>query len=250
MRAFLEQIDGDWMDDFVFITRYQLLGMDAKVIPFDGCNDNSIKAAFDRHRPAIGDIIVGSVQSTEEFFRRVGVEVPKYLGYPLGLVEYLNRNVTTVNFGEINEERFPYPFFVKPWEDVKRFTGSVVASDRQLEMLRVFDKIPDDMKVYVSECIDIASEHRCFVHKGKLMGIQFYAGDFTKFPDVKLLYEMIGSYVEPPVAYTLDVAVLDDGSTELIEVNDMWAIGSYGLDAKIYTRMVIDRMMEIYGIKI
>ena len=57
---------------------------------------------------------------------------------------------------------------------------------------------------------------------------------------------MISKYTESPVSYTLDVGVIKSGETALVEVNDMWAIGSYGFDAKTYVRMSIDRFMEIY----
>jgi hypothetical protein len=57
---------------------------------------------------------------------------------------------------------------------------------------------------------------------------------------------MIKDYKSANVAYTLDVGITDDGSTKLVEVNDMWAIGSYGFNAKDYVRMTIDRFQEIY----
>jgi len=48
-----------------------------------------------------------------------------------------------------------------------------------------------------------------------------------------LKYMTDREYKESPVAYTLDVGV-NNGQTSLVEVNDMWAIGSYGFDSKIY----------------
>ena len=111
--------------------------------------------------------------------------------------------------------------------------------------------------LYVSEPIDIISEYRCFVHKGVLKGIKWYAGDITEFPHINIIQEMISRYKDAPVAYTLDVGVIkneevmlevlgcDDTTTALIEVNDFWAIGSYGVSGKIYVPMLIDRFKQI-----
>lgn len=81
-------------------------------------------------------------------------------------------------------------------------------------------------------------------------GIQWYAGDFKIFPDIAIIENMIKSYKSANVSYTLDVGVMNYGNsslttTTLIEVNDMWAIGSYGFDGKKYVRMTIDRFQEI-----
>ena len=46
--------------------------------------------------------------------------------------------------------------------------------------------IPDDTKILVSEVVDMESEYRCFIHKGKLVGSKNYTGDFTKNLNLKL----------------------------------------------------------------
>ena len=60
-----------------------------------------------------------------------------------------------------------------------------------------------------------------------------------------MIEDMISSYKSSNCAYTLDVGVMEHGSTVLIEVNDMWAIGSYGMNAKDYTLACVRRMREI-----
>jgi hypothetical protein len=54
------------------------------------------------------------------------------------------------------------------------------------------------------------------------------------------------------MAYTIDVGILSSipfGSSErenvIIEFNDMWAIGNYGMENKRYLRMLVDRYFEI-----
>lgn len=242
MRAFLEKNDlKEWIDDFVYTAKSKFMDLGVEVIAFNGDNLETL----DRLYPSKQDVIVGSVEATEHFFKLIDVPIPNYLGYPESLKKYLHRNITVSKFSEIGDK--PFPYFVKPKNGVKSFTGSIVANDNQKKLLVTFGDVVDDTELYVSDPVDFQSEFRCFVHKGELKGIQYYAGDFRKFPNVDIIESMIRDYSDCNVAYTLDVGIIEGGETALVEVNDMWAIGSYGFDAKIYVRMCIDRLMEIYA---
>jgi hypothetical protein len=48
-----------------------------------------------------------------------------------------------------------------------------------------------------------------------------------------------------PSAYTIDIGILDGGENVVVEFNDMWAIGNYGVDNSIYLRMLRRRYFEI-----
>ena len=78
-----------------------------------------------------------------------------------------------------------------------------------------------------SQVILIDSEWRAFVYKGKLVGLQNYCGEFTLFPDVEKIKEMIKAYKSAPIAYTLDVGINANG-TFVIEVHDFFSCGLYG----------------------
>lgn len=243
MRAFLEKTNKEWLDDFVYISKNPLLNLGVEVIAFDSDNMESLT----RHYPNINtDIIIGSVETSQIFFDECGIETPNYIGYPESLKKYLHRDIKITKYNEINDE---YPYFVKPKNGVKLFTGSLIENDREYRILKNFWKVNDDTELYLSEPIDIISEYRCFVHKGELKGIQYYAGDFRQFPSINVIEEMIKNYENPYISYTLDVGLIEKHGhglfTTLIEVNDMWAIGSYGFDAKTYVRMTIDRFIEI-----
>jgi hypothetical protein len=96
----------------------------------------------------------------------------------------------------------------------------------------------------------IESEWRAFVYDGKLVGLQNYAGDFTKFPNVTIIKEMIKAYKSAPIAYTLDVGIGEDkyddkygmylySETFVIEVHDFFSCGLYGFaDLSIYPYML------------
>lgn len=240
MRAFLERCEKEWLDDFVYISRQPLLDRGFEIVPFDG---NNLKSLFNFNLNIKTDMIVGSVEATVEFFKLIDVKVPKYIGYPESLREYLGRNIQEVKVSSLINEKLPY--FIKPAEDVKKFTGCLIEKTGSLDFLKKYDNLKDDDVVLLSEPIDIISEYRCFVHKQELKGIQYYSGDYRDYPNVNMIEAMISDYVECNCAYTLDVGVLSNGSTILIEVNDMWAIGSYGFDSKKYVSMIVERFFEI-----
>lgn len=245
MRAFLEQMNGEWLEEFVYISRQPLIERDYIIIPFDG---DDMEKTLDSKNPTKEDIIIGSVEATTRFFNLIGVKTPGYIGYPDSLKKYLGRDVKKIRFADIGKD---YPFFIKPADDVKMFTGDVISSDSNVEMLIKWSgNTPptSDTMVYKSEIVDFISEYRVFVSNKKVYGMHFYIGDTLKFVDVSIINDIINDYDNPPSAYTIDLGLTSDGRTLLVEINDMWAIGSYGLNSRDYTLLCARRMKEIIKI--
>jgi hypothetical protein len=246
MKAYLEKIGPkEWLDDFVYISRQPLEDLGYEISAFDGSDTSKLwQTDFERQ-----DILIGSVESTIIFFQLMNVPIPGYIGYPDCIRKYLGREIRKTKFMNIQAEiqTLPceYPFFIKPADDVKKFTGCVIEKKSEIDTLEKFENIEDEDIVYISEVLDIISEYRCFVHRGVLKGIQWYKGDFCKFPEVELIKNIIKDYKNAPVAYTIDIGILSNGSNILVEINDFWAIGSYGLSGKIYARMAADRFRQI-----
>lgn len=245
MKAFLEKCDKEWFDDFVYMVRQPLLDRGFEVVPFDGTflDDFIGRTSFNED-----DILVGSVEATKAFWDSLGFKVPNYIGYPESLNEFYGRKIGKSSIGEIKAKDLP--IFIKPLSGVKEFTGFVLEKSNTLKNIGMYySQITSDTLVYTSEVIDIVSEYRVFVHKNEIVGIKHYAGDFLTFPRHSSIYKMIDYYKdEAPISYTLDVGIvtnIDIEKTILIEINDFWAIGGYGLDGKTYARMLIDRFQEI-----
>lgn len=237
----MEKINKDWLDDFVFMSQFPLRDMGYELKPVD------TTFGFTLTNPNINeDIFIGSVDATEQFFAECDVETPKYIGYPESLISnpsIMRRGVSKVMVKDLSQ--YDYPYFVKPSTQVKLFTGDVIENDSQMKIFRDYYDVVDETELYKCDVVDFLSEYRCFVHRGVLKGLEHYRGDFKLFPSIPTIEYMISEFTDAPVAYSLDVGLTPDGETLLVEVNDMWALGSYGFDAEIYTKMVIDRFKEI-----
>lgn len=235
-------VGGEYLDDFIYTAVEPLIQRGFKII--------KVENNFQNEQPQINDVCVGSVEFTCEFFNRIGIKIPKPLGYPKELNEFFARKIDKRLLSSIIPKE--YPIFIKP-TTTKFFTGSVVQKPEHLDLL--FLGIPKDtydrdtLEVFTSEPINIVSEYRAFVHHGKVVGLKHYAGDYMRFIKPALIGKVIRKFERPPVAYTVDVGLTDTEKTILIELNDFWALGGYGLDGKTYVRCLIDRFNEIKGLK-
>jgi|TARA_R110000824_G_scaffold156963_1_gene330331 hypothetical protein len=240
-KAYLEKCGGEWSYDFIYSSVEPLKSLGFEIVEFDADDMENTLTCYQLDIEK--DVIFGSVKTTAVFFEACGIETPTYLGYPEELKSFLGRRIIETTFEDVH--RHKYPVFIKPSEGVKKFTGCLIERGQQLGFLRDFDNVTDFDKVFLSEPMEFISEYRCFVHEGELKGIQFYLGDFKVFPDIDVIESAIKRYTTANCAYTLDVGVTKDFSTWLVEVNDMWAIGSYGMDGETYALMCVRRMREI-----
>lgn len=193
---------------------------------------------FGRYDTLIRDhLFVGSVEFMREVFKRVGIEnprVPKNSNRKHELME-LKEAHNRVAQGET--------LFIKPYE-IKLFTGLILDGCQH----SCLQKLPEDTKVMVYKPFtsNILSECRVYVWNGKIEDVRNYSGDVMLMPSREYIENVIKEdCVEFPIAYTIDVALLEDGSNVVVEFNDMWAIGNYGVPNDIYLRMLKKRYFEI-----
>ena len=190
------------------------------------------------------NVVVGSVEVCQQWLSMGGY--PEISPMSLwGLESFLGRNSISIPFEVFRSQ--PFPLFVKPASTIKAFTGFVAKSYE--------DSLPwiQDYRgdLLVQDPVDIVSEYRAYINNNTLMGIKHYQGNPLRFPNsgfiVEVLNKAIGIYHNH--SYTLDFGVLADGSTILIEPNDGWAIGNYGLEPRDYWKFVKDRWLQITGIR-
>jgi hypothetical protein len=97
---------------------------------------------------------------------------------------------------------------------------------------------PPDEEVWLSQAIHFVSEYRCYVLKGEILGVHFYKGDWSKAPSRKAVEGAVRAWESQPVAWTLDVGVTPEGETLLVEVNDGYSFGNYGMMSTKYAQMM------------
>jgi hypothetical protein len=157
------------------------------------------------------------------------IPVPRNIPEELNTLEYTQRNIITGTKSDIVGNKF-----VKSADKIKDFTEIVYGNTNH---------VPEGNYI-ISDLIDIKSEWRTFVYKGKLVGLNNYSGEPTIFPHVGTIHRMIQAFKSKPVAFTLDVGVNDKG-TFIIEAHDFFSVGFYGFnDSKIIPNMFGDWFNE------
>lgn len=197
------------------------------------------------NRIARNNVVVGSIDAMTMLFGKINKR-PEPIDFPQSIIDtgLLNRKIGKMKLSEFidNFKKENKPMFVKPVE-TKLFDGALISKKEHLSYLRLDDSGSHD--VFVSEPISIISEHRVYVHEKRAIYACNYSGNFRTSIDFGYVDDLIDAYDEQPVSYTIDVAVLDDHSMTVIEFNDFWAIGSYGLYCIDYAQMLTDRYFEI-----
>lgn len=192
---------------------------------------------------AMNNVFVGSIDTMTMLFNRLG-KLPEPIDYPSFVLRDLlmTRDVDKIKMKDIIRHYTTGEIFIKPVK-TKLFDGMLVTKKEDLNYFKGFE----EELVWGSDKIDIVSEWRAYVHNNKLIQCSNYSGDFTLAPDYTYIQKLIEGYDICPISYTIDVAVLKDGRTDVVEFNDFWAIGSYGLDSMKYSEMLRDRYFQIVG---
>lgn len=192
---------------------------------------------LDEHAAALrqGTVLpIGSVEFVRKAMELVGIEEPRNLSYPEPLQPYLRREVRQCAAGS-----FIGRWFVKPVK-TKAFTGFVVdilGDPEQLDpderaQYEAFLCLAPDAQVWLGEPVRWLTEVRYYVVDGEIRGEGRYddGPEDWPAPDRNLVSRMAAEMARSsggPVAFSLDVGVLEGGETALVECNDAWALGYY-----------------------
>lgn len=199
---------------------------------------------FDSQRIDADTVVVGGVPFIQRAFVRLGIEAPNLESIPASLYEFAKRKLWTSTIGEVRSEIDQgKPVFVKPVAgQLKNFAGHVATNYADLAITA---GLPEHQVVSCSEPIQMVSEFRTYVTHGKAVGCKHYWGDFRKYPDFSTIDRAIAAYTESPAGYAIDFAVTDGGETVLVEVNDGFSLGSYGLHPLLYSGLLEARWQEL-----
>lgn len=186
------------------------------------------------------DVVVGFITDVKKALKNLEIEPPLELDYPESIQSYLGRKIWKSTLHKIYTSPETYPVFVKPVLG-KQFTGKLITG--LADMIGIGAQ--EDREVWCSEPVDFVSEYRCFVKYGQLIDVRKYKGDYNKYPNINIVKSCIEDYKEQPAALSFDFGVTSDDRTLLVEVNDGFALGNYGLDALNYAKIISARWHQM-----
>lgn len=189
----------------------------------------------------VSDIVVGGVGRVRQFLENRGIPVAD-IDYPVSLSAFYGRRIWETTSGEFLKQK-EYPLFIKPKQG-KRFTGFVCS--KETDIAGRFSP-EEDIPVYCSEIRTILTEWRCFVRYGEILDIRRYKGELGTVYSLPKVRKMTAAYSDAPAAYALDIGLTSEGDTVIVEVNDGYSLGSYGLDPLLYAKLLSARWAELTG---
>lgn len=191
-------------------------------------------------------LVVGGIGTVLHALQLLGVPHQPLPSVPPSLQPFAERRLWRATLGQVRvlfDGRENEPVFIKPLpHDFKLFAGHVVA--RFGDLLRTCD-LPSQTPVQCAQAVEFAVEYRCFVHRDEIIGCKHYAGDFRIAPDWAVIDAALLAYAERPIGCALDFGVTRNGQTLLVEVNDGFSLGHYGLTPIFYAQLLADRWQEI-----
>lgn len=201
------------------------------------------------------NVVVASVEDTIVFFERCGIEVPKAINLYVSLKEagYLKRACIEMTLNEFRTFRPELAYFIKPLSDTKAFVSGVIKKRSLLPALLSDYKGSWDINILVSSPVNFVSEYRLFWRRKRegekqIAGFKHYQGDPMIYPDngyIKRVLEFLQRHTDLPASLTVDFGIDDNGDTQVVELNDGWCCGSYGLEGETYYNFFMDRWNQL-----
>ena len=183
------------------------------------------------------NLFCGSVEFLTKSFSLIGLE-------GVGLKENSNRKSEIITLSSSKKRAKSGEFlFIKPLK-MKLFTGFILDNFIYPDI----EKLPGDtmVRAYKRFSEKILSEWRVYIYKHEIYFSGNYSGDFEVVPDYDYVREVIEQNRSTfPISYTIDTGILESKENVVIEYNDMWAIGNYGVPNDMYLRMLRDRYFQI-----
>ena len=224
---------------------YGFREMGAEIIPYHEIGDILDEITKE-------DITLDYIDQCKTVFYKFGV-TPKIPDYPDNLAAFLGRKVwkDTINSISSNEEKWSAGYFVKPVRD-KAFTGKIISSIGDLVGC---GNSTENYEVIVSEPLDILAEWRGFILYDELIDVRPYGllldqdrKSYRCHYDSDVIDEMMKCFVrweDRPAACSMDICCTKDGRTLLVEMNDAFALGCYGLSSVVYAKLISARWSQL-----
>jgi len=241
VRAFLQELGNGRMRPEEEMLRQALLARNVPVTLYTTkrLQRSQLPLGPDCFLAGDGDCVIAAL-------RQLGCKSPLPLDYPEALCHFLRRPVWQSTLGKfIQDLECSKPLFVKPAARAKRFSGRLFEGPADLYFLYGTSLREP---VWCSTPVNWVSEWRAYVLGDRVLALCHYSGADNTKPDPKTIEAMIVAYRTSgtaPAGFAMDVGVLDDGHTALVEINDALALGAYGVAAEDYTALLLARWREL-----
>jgi hypothetical protein len=183
----------------------------------------------------------------------MGKPIPENVDYPPQLVKssmwseqggFLGREIREGTLEDVR--RSPgKKVFIKPIEH-KAFSGFVWTGDSASRRRVVTHG--DETPIYICDPMEFVAEYRSFILNGQVIDCRKYAGAWWHAPNHEVVHDAVKEMgKDAPRAYCLDWGVVCDPgkATFLIEMNEGYSFGHYGLPPVSYARMLSARWHEM-----
>ncbi|MHB1665968.1 ATP-grasp domain-containing protein [Thiomonas sp.] len=193
-----------------------------------------------------GTMPVGSVRFVLDAFHAQGLPEPPVIHYPKPLRSFcfMGRRVARMSLAEARRKALAQPLWCKADGHEKPFPpGTPLDLDPEL---------PDELPVWAAPPVTFLSEWRFYIAQQRILFSERYdpyGVEEAPRPDLEMVTAMLSQprwALDAPAGYSLDVGVLANGRTVLVEVNDGWALGFYGRMSLEHCRMYRDLLVQRY----
>ena len=185
-------------------------------------------------------LVCGGIGTVRYALELVGAKDPEMIDYPEELTLFYGRKIWKSTLGKMREED-QENIFIKPTSQ-KLFMGHIRNNVGYLTQTAAFE---NDLEIWCSDSVKFISEYRTFVSDGQVVGCKHYKGDFLTFPNTDIIHACVQRMTPKYKTYSLDVGITEDLETLVVEVNDAFSLGSYGLGCVTYAKMLENRWLEI-----
>ena len=190
------------------------------------------------------NIFLGSIDFIHSALRKLNIPIPEPNDYPISLKNFIGRNISESTIEKISNNPDLWNVFVKPKGTLKKFAGRLVKTTHDLVGCGDRENI---VPIWVSDPVDFISEWRVFVRYNKIIGVKSYKGDWRSQYDYRIIEDAVRSYENAPAGYAIDFGLTSDGKLLIVEVNEGYSIGSYGLFYVDYAKLISARWAELTG---
>lgn len=187
-------------------------------------------------------VCFGSINFVQGALRNLSFGVPEHNDYPNSLSKFYGRRISESTINTIANNPELWDVFVKPKGQLKKFTGRHVKGTKDL--IGCGDQNAD-VPIWVSEPVEFVSEWRVFVRYNEVLGVRPYKGDWRYSYDHKVIKEAVKLFINSPAGYAIDFGRTRDGRLLIVEVNEGYSIGTYGLNYISYAKLISARWAEM-----